>query len=330
MRQAIEAMRRAFEALSAGRVVLPARIHLPVARHAGVSLIMPSLVEDEPARDGAPRDGAPRDDDASDQALAVKVVSLFDGNRARGLPRIQASVLVLEPDTGRALALLEGATLTSIRTAAASGAATDQMARANCETLALFGASVQARAHLEAMCAVRPIRRAWIVRRSSAPLDDAWHELARRLNVDLRLADSPRQALAAADLICTTTTSAEPVFEDSDLADGAHLNAIGSYTRGAREVPAATVARARVVVDQRDAAWHEAGDLIQPLEARVIARSHIQAELGELLLGRVPGRVSDRQITLFKSVGIAVQDALAAKFALAHAQRLGLGTHVEW
>jgi ornithine cyclodeaminase/alanine dehydrogenase-like protein (mu-crystallin family) len=317
MSEAVAAMKEAFAALTSGRAVMPQRTHLPVPRHAGVSLIMPAFVGD-----------------ANSQlaALAVKVVSVFDNNQARGLARIQAAVLVLDPATGQPQALLEGATLTAIRTAAASGAATNLLAPNDARALAIFGAGVQARAHLEAMCAVRPIEEVRIYSRTPAKVAALIAEFTGRPGIGARLmlAASPREALLQADIVCATTTSTAPIFDDADLPAGVHINAVGSYMRDAREIPPETVRRAVVVVDSRDAAWQEAGDLIQPLEAGLIDRDHIHAELGEIVLGRKPGRTDERQITFFKSVGLAVQDAVAAKHALDTARRMGLGREVEW
>jgi ornithine cyclodeaminase/alanine dehydrogenase-like protein (mu-crystallin family) len=316
MREAVAAMKAAFAALSGGRAVIPHRTHLPIARQAGISLVMPAYVDDiEPKR----------------QSLAVKVVSVFDNNPARGLARIQAAVLVIDPATGRPEALLEGATLTAIRTAAASGAATDHLARSDSRRLALFGAGVQARAHLEAICAIRPIEEVRIYSPTPARVAALIGEFAGRPEVHARLiaATSPREALQQADIVCATTTSQIPIFDDADLHTGVHINAVGSYTRDACEIPSATVRRAIVIVDSRDAAWREAGDLIQPLETGLIDRDHIRADLGELVLGRLPGRTDARQITLFKSVGLAVQDAVAARHALENARRLKLGREID-
>lgn len=317
MPEAVAAMKRAFAALSDGRASVPARIHLGVPRNRGISLIMPSLLDAaEPA----------------DQALAVKVVSLFDQNAARGLARIQAAVVVLDPATGQPLALLEGATLTAIRTAAGSGAATDLLARQESETLALLGAGVQARDHVRAMCAVRPIREIRVFSPSPHKVAALIDELSAEADVPARLlaAATARAAVYGADIVCCTTTSREPVFDDKDLLPGTHVNAVGSYQPTVREVPGETVARALVVVDSRAAAWEEAGDLIQPLRAGLVDHDIVHAELGELVLGQKTGRTHRDQVTLYKSVGIAIQDAAAAKAALAHAERLGLGTRVPW
>jgi len=315
MGEAIEAMRRAFAALSDGRAEVPLRAHLPVARHDGISLVMPALVADDRG-----------------EALAVKVVSLFEGNRSRGLARIQAAVLALDAQTGRPIALLEGAALTAIRTGAASGAATDLLARPDCRTAAIFGAGVQARTQLEAICTVRALQTVWVYDPLSTAAEVFVSELAGRAPIpaDVRAAEAPQQAVADADIICTATTSRVPVFSDAGLKPGVHVNAVGSYQPGVQEIPAETVARALVVVDSRDAALAETGDLIQPIRQGRIGPEHVHAELGELILGRKPGRASGEQITLFKSVGVAVQDAVAAQSALTRAEQLGLGRRVNW
>ena len=317
MREAIEAMKGAFAALSKGRALVPHRTNLAIPRHAGTSLVMSSYVDGE---------------SPTEEALALKVVSLFEGNRLRGLARIQAAVLVLEPDTGRIAALLEGATLTAIRTAAASGAATDVLARPESKTLAVLGAGVQARAHIEAVCAIRSIESVRVFGPSPDRVKSVVQDCAARQDVRARFIAmaSVAEALNGADIVCATTTSATPVFAAGDIPAGVHINAVGSYKPEAAEVPPETVVRSKVVVDSRDAAWVEAGDLIQPLRAGRIGRDHVHAELGEIVLGLRPGRKNAQEITLFKSVGIAVQDAFAARVAVGNARRLGLGQEIEW
>lgn len=315
MLAAIDAMRRAFLALTGGRADVPRRIHLDIPRHNGISLTMPAFV----------------DDDAG-QALAVKVVNLFARNAARGLARIQSAVIAMEPDTGRPLALLDGAALTAIRTGAASGLAADLLARADSATVALFGAGVQARTQLEAVCCVRKIHSVRIYDPSPQAARTFAEALAGTPGFPpaIHVADSPRAALAGADIALAATTSRTPIFDDADLPDGSHVSAIGSYQPDVREIPAATVARARVFVDSRPAALEEAGDLILPIRDGLITPDHIVAEMGELLMGQVQGRTAPKQVTFFKSVGVAVQDALAAQAALARANEAGLGQHAEW
>jgi len=315
MPRAVAAMRQAFAALAAGRADVPERVHLNLPVHDGVSLMMSSFVHL-----------------AEGDALATKTISLFANNAERGLARIQAVVIALEPDTGRPLAVLEGAALTALRTGAASGVGTDLLARGDCRTVAVFGAGVQARTQLEAVCAVRDVRAVRVV----DPLPDRVEAFVRDVAgqpgfpADVRPAADAREALADADIVNLATTANTPPFADADLRPGTHVNAIGSYQPHVQEVPPETVARALVVVDSRKTALAETGDLIQPIEQGLITPDHIHAELGELVLGRKRGRENAEQITLFKSVGVAVQDAAAAHAALARAEELGLGTEAPW
>ena len=315
MHECIEAMKRAFGALASGRAVVPLRAQLPVEPHDGVTLVMPALVEDG---------------DVS--ALVVKVVSVFGDNPSRDLARVQAAVLVLETETGRLLAMLEGATLTAIRTAACSGAATDLLARRDSRVLGVLGSGVQARTHIEAICCVRPIEIVRVFAPTAAHVEALVEDMTGRGVVTARIeaAASASEAVAGADVVCATTTSKTPVLDDADVAPGVHVNAVGSYTPGAAEIPPETVARARVVVDDREAAWEEAGDLIGPLEAGLIDRDHVVASLGDLVNGTATGRTDESQVTMFKSVGLAVQDAFAARLALDNAQRDRRGQAVDW
>lgn len=315
MPEAIAAMKDAFAALTEGRAIVPPRAHLPIERNQGISLFMPAYVDHE---------------ESARQALTIKAVSLFDQNQSKGLARIQAAVLVLDPTTGEPSAVLEGATLTGIRTAAASGAATDLLARPDCRSVAILGAGVQARTHLEAVCAIRPIERAFIYSPTPAKVKALIDEMSSRVTAELIAVESSREAIAAADIICATSTSKTPIFNDADVRAGTHINAVGSYMPHVREIPSATVARSLVVVDSREAAWEEAGDLIIPVEEGSITRDHIHAELGELVLGTKQGRSADDQVTFFKSVGIAAQDAFAAQVALANAKSRNLGQRVDW
>ncbi len=314
MAEAIEAMKRAFAAYSAGQAEVPLRTRLDMPEHQGLALFMPAAVH------------------GHDEALTLKAVTVYNANPARGLPLIHAAVLVFDPATGQVQGILEGGTLTAIRTGAASGAATDLLARADSRVLAVFGAGVQARTQIEAVCTVRPIERVWVYDIDPARAQALVDEMAGQgpVPADMRVATHPAQALAEADVVCTATTATQPVFADADLRPGTHINAIGAYTPEMAEVPPETVARAYVVVDSREAAWAEAGDLIQALEAGFITRAHIAAELGDIVLGRAPARTDAQQITLFKSVGLAVQDALAARVALARATTHGLGHEIAW
>ena len=315
MAQVIEAMKKGYAALSGGRAEVPLRARLPVPPQEAVSLFMPAFVEDE-----------------EEQALAVKIVSVFPKNPAKGLPTIYAAVLALNPETGEVLAVLEGGTLTAIRTGAGSGAATDLLARTDSHTAAIFGAGVQARTQLEAVCSIRRIEKAWVYDPKQENAENFISEMAGQGHIptDLQLAASPKEAVREADIICTATTSTRPVFDFSDLKAGAHINAVGSYTPEMQEVPAALIQEAMLVVDSRSACLAETGDLLTPIAEGLVDEQVIHAELGEIVLGKKSGREGDSQFTYFKSVGVAVQDAMAGQLALKNADAMGLGQQIDW
>lgn len=310
MAEAIEGMKAGYAQLSAGRAQIPLRVPLNVSSD-DVTLIMPFLVPD---------DGG---------ALGLKLVSVFNSNIAQGLPLIHSVVLAVDPATGKPQALIEGGAVTAIRTGAASGAATDVLARPDAAVAAIFGSGVQARRQLEAVCTVRRIERVWVYSLVGAEAFVAEMAGYGPIPADVRIAKTPREAVAEADVICTATTSRTPVFDGHDLKPGAHVNGIGSYTPLMQENDLTTVRRARVIVDSFEAVLAEAGDLIIPLNAGDITRDHIAAELGEVIAGIKPGRTSPEQITFFKSVGVAVQDAMAAKIILRNGSIMGLGTSIE-
>lgn len=315
MSEMIAATKKAFAALSSGKAEVPLRSQLTISPHEGKSLFMPAYLQHE-----------------SGEALAVKIVSIFPHNIDRDLPLIHAAVLVLEADTGRPLALLEGGALTAIRTGAVSGAATDLLARPDSQVVGIFGAGVQSRTQLEAVCTTRPIQKVIIYDPQKNLVAEFIQEMAGQgpIPKDLCLAKDPQEVSSQADVICCATTSTAPVFNDQHLKPGVHINGVGSYTPDMQEIPPETVQRALLVVDSRQAALSEAGDIIKPIKEGRIKAEHIQAELGEIALGDKPGRVDAKQITFFKSVGNAVQDAAAAQLALYNAQKLGLGQHVQF
>jgi ornithine cyclodeaminase/alanine dehydrogenase-like protein (mu-crystallin family) len=312
MIEAIAGMKAAFAQLSQGQAEVPLRSRVPVPAHNGVSIFMPAYL-------------------AESDDLAVKVVSVFPDNARRGQPVIYGLVLVLDASSGRPLALLEGGALTAIRTGAASGAATDLLARPDTAVAAIIGCGVQARTQLEAVCTVRPIQevRVYSIDRAQAETFAAEMAGVGPIPLTVQVVDGPQAAVSEADIVCTATTSTTPVFHGRDLKPGAHVNAVGAYTPEMQEVDVETIRRSLVVVDSRASVLAEAGDLMIPLAAGEIQESHIHAELGEIVAGTRPGRTHSQQITTFKSVGVAVQDAVAARIALAGAARRNLGTLVE-
>jgi len=313
MNEAIETMKSAYAALSNGTAVVPLRTRLPIPNSEALSLFMPAYVHS-----------------ADEQALAIKVVSLFPTNPARGLAYIQAAVLVFDPETGQAIALLEGSSLTAIRTGAAGGAAIDLLARKDSKIVAVFGAGTQGHTQLEAACTARKIETAFVFDADKEKAGAFAEEMKNVVISNIRVAESAREAIENADMICTATTSTKPVFDDRYIKAGTHISAVGSYTPEMQEVPAETLLRAKIFVDSRLASLEEAGDLIQPIRAGLFDQSHICGELGEVVLGRIPGRQSEEDITYFKSVGIAVQDAMASHVALTNARKMNIGREVDF
>jgi ornithine cyclodeaminase/alanine dehydrogenase-like protein (mu-crystallin family) len=219
--------------------------------------------------------------------------------------------IVIDAETGTPLAVLDAGHLTAVRTGAASGAATDALAREDARVAAVFGAGVQGRTQLEAVASVRPIRKALIFdpdRRAAAVYAE---EMGKKLGLDVEAASSP-EALRDADIVSTATTSVDPVFFDRDLKPGVHINAIGSYKPHVREIPGETVRRATVFVDERRGCLEEAGDLLIPIRQGLFGKDHIRGEIGEVLAGLKPGRRSEDEVTVFKSVGNAVEDLAVA------------------
>jgi ornithine cyclodeaminase len=313
MPEIMDAVAAGFAQLSSGQADVPLRPHIAIPEREATALVMPAYLRD-------------------DQKLGVKLLTLFPRNPAQGLPAIAALVALFDAANGLPLALMDGGLLTALRTGAASGVATRLMARQDARTLTLFGAGGQALAQVWAVCVARPIERVWLVNRTREHAERLAEELRAfggPVPPDIRIAESAREALAEADVVCCATGSATPLFEDGDLRLGTHINGIGSYRANMREIPDATVARARVVVDQRAAAWAEAGDLALARDEGLIDETQIAGELGEVVVGQVAGRVDDEQITFFKSVGNAAQDVAAAHAILARARKLSLGTAID-
>ena len=313
MVEAISAVKDAFIQLSAREAVVPIRSQIPVAKDKGISLFMPAYLE-------------------KSNSLGAKIVSVFPDNPSINLPTISAVVVILDADTGRPQAILDGTFLTALRTGAASGVATDLLAKQDASTAAVFGAGTQGRTQMEAVCTVRSIEKIWIYDPDTSAADTCVQELKEKgapFPLDISTAGSPEQAAAHSDIICTATTSFLPVFRNEFIKPGVHINGVGSYTPEMQEIPAETVVRAKVFVDSVSASWEEAGDLIIPLQKGLIEKTHIRGELGEVALGKIAGRDSADDITFFKSVGIAVQDVAVAQIILQAADKLGLGLDVD-
>ncbi len=312
MSLAIDAMKLAFEQFSAGKAEVPLRTRLEIPELEGFTLFMPALLQES-------------------MDMAVKIVSVFPKNVDISTPTIHALVVDIDPRSGAPRGVLEGASLTAIRTGAASGAATDLLARQDAHKLALFGSGVQARTQLEAVCAVRDIAQVKLFSLDLPGAKRFCEDVAGSgtFTGSIEIADSPQEAIEDVDIICTATTSSTPVFPGEIVKPGTHVNAIGSFTPTMQELDADLLQRATIVVDSRSAVLAESGDLIIPIEAGRLSADDIHAELGEIIHGDRPGRDSDDQITVFKSVGLAVQDAIAAAAAMQGAREKGLGQIVD-
>lgn len=302
MPKAIEIMKHAFGQLSTGMATVPLRSK--ISSDKGDTLLMSAFLR-------------------GSQDLGVKIVSIYKDNPSQGIPTVTAVVIALDPQTGQPRALIEGDSLTAIRTGATGGLASELLARPNAETVALFGAGVQARAQLQGVIAVRSITQVNLFDPSPSMSQRLADEIATwEAAPAVNLVSNSKEAIQDADIIITATTSSKPVFDGHGLKAGTHITGVGSYTPQMQEVDETTVRRSRIVVDSRDACLAEAGDLIIP-------KATIDAELGEIINGIKPGRHSDEEITFFKTVGVAVEDAAAAAAILTEAEKNELGTVIE-
>jgi len=308
MSRTIEAMKRAFAAYSSGAATVPQRISLAIPPEEGVLLVKPALMPSE--------------------AVGAKLVSVFPGNSKRGRPVISGLVVLFDPTTGEPVGLCDGGFLTAWRTGAASGAATDLLARADAGVGAVIGCGVQGRTQALAIDTVRPLEEIRLFDLNSSGVDAFVEEMTPQLSARLVPVGSVRQAVVGADVICTATTATEPVILGEDLSDDALLNGVGSFTPAMREVDGAAIARARIVVDSREAACAEAGELIRAV-ADGLTRLEDWVELGEIVNGDSPGRESGPRLSFFKSVGLAAQDIAAAALAFSRAAELGLGNEID-
>jgi len=301
----IPAMASALQRFSAGRVVQPVRAVIPVQGDHAFFASMPALARDP-------------------DALGAKLVTVFGGNAARGLPSHLATIVLLDPDTGALLALLDGRYITEARTAAVSAVSARLLARPGAASLAIIGSGVQARSHLEAISRVRQLRQATVWSPNAGHRRRFVEEVAPHAPCPVKAVDHAGEAVVGADLIVLATSSPTPVLEDGWVRPGAHVMAVGACRPTQREIDPALTARARLFVDSREAALVESGDVVLGIGEGRFGPDHIVAELGELVNG-APGRRDDREITIFKSLGLAVEDVAAADLAWRRAVERGIG-----
>jgi len=309
MAKCVDLMDATFRALANGETILPLRTIMKIPT-SNAFAVMPGYINDPPT-------------------IGAKIITVFPGNHNTPFDAHQGAVLLFDPNNGSLSAILDATSITTIRTAACSGVATRALAKQGASSLAILGAGVQGHSHLEAMCAVRPIKtlRVWS---RNAERADALAKVGReKFGLHTTVAAGADAAVRGAEIVCTTTASTEPVLFGDWLSPGAHVNAVGTSQPHAREIDSVTVVRSRLYGDRKESVLKEPGDIIVPLADGDITPDHIVGEIGEVLIGRVAGRRGDDEITLFKSLGLAIEDLASASFVVAEAQRTNRGTRVE-
>lgn len=308
MADCIDAMEDAFIAVSNDEMDMPLRTNIAMPTDNAVSLYMPAY-------------------HAKSGLATIKSVLLNYDNPKHGEPLIHGVINAFNSRNGHPLALIDGEVISTMRTGAGAGLATKLLANPEAKVMAIFGVGLNAETQVEAVCAVRKINKLIIFNRTPEKAILFAKKMQTKFGLITEIAQS-ESALKEADIICTATTSSTPVFADENVKAGAHINGIGSYRSSAAELPAETVKRAKVYVDQRSACLSEAGDLTQRIEAGIIDKNHLIGEVGQLLNGTIKGRQHPDEITFFKSVGLGAQDLFTVKLAIEKAKELGIGQRV--
>lgn len=306
----IDAMSGALAEFSAGRVTQPIRSVLEVGAEKNYFGVMPASIDGR-------------------QAVGTKLVTVYPSNHAKGLTSHLATILLLDHATGGLMALLDGRYITEARTAAVSAVSVQQLARPGATSLAILGSGVQAHSHLEAIRHVRDLTDVRVWSPTAANRERFAREASAATGLSVRACATPADAVCGAGVIVLATASKTPIVDDADIAEGAHICAVGACRPDQREMPTALVQRARLFVDSRAAALKEAGEVLLPIGEGAITSAHIVGELGDVINGTVAGRLDDTQVTIFKSLGMAVEDVVAAQLAVIRAKALGLGQEIE-
>jgi ornithine cyclodeaminase len=310
MDECMVVMANALKTLARGNAILPLRPVLWLPERVGALGMMPSYLGDI-------------------RAMGLKIISVFPDNHGTQYDSHQGAVLLFETEHGQLLSIMDATEITAIRTAAVSGVATQLLARQDADDLAILGSGVQARTHLTAMLHARPIRRVRVWSRNGEHAAKFAEHESKRHGIVINAAETAQKAVEGASIICTTTSAREPVLLGEWIPSGAHINAVGSSVATARELDTAAVVKARLFVDRRESALNEAGDFLIPKGEGIIGDDHILGEIGEIVLGTVQGRRSEDEITLFKSLGLGVEDLAAAQHVYEKAITAGMGTFVE-
>lgn len=310
MHDMIDVLERAFKEDAAGLVETIPRTTVDIKEKEGWIGIMPAYVEGL-------------------HSFSTKIVTLYNNNIEKyKLPTIMATIILNDPETGKVLSIMDGSLITAMRTGGIGGVAAKYLSRKDSKTAGIFGAGVQARTQLSALKEVRDISQVLVY----DPLEDRARGFARemgeKLAIPIKVVSSPVEVIKNSDVIATVSTSKVPLFEGKEVKLGTHISAFGTFRPGEREIDTETIVRSRVFVDKKEAALSEAGDLIIPIKEGVFSEAKIAGEIGEVILGSVGGRTSEKEITLFKSVGLGIQDCAAASLAYEKAMRNHVGTEV--
>ena len=319
MAEVIGAIERGLIAVSRGETIVPDRLRMNIPWAGAVLFEMPAGL--------SPHDQAGPDEGALSGAVGTKLVTVFPNNSRLNIPTVQSAYFLLDGETGVPLALMEGRFVTAIRTAATSAVATKSMASAGGKRLAVLGAGVQGAFHIDAMREICEVTRVVIASRSPDRAEALAQRTRNRMGLEASVTTAA-DAVSSCDLICTCTTSPGPLFDGRTIQPGTHINAVGAFTPDTRELDTEAIRRARVVIDSASAAGREAGEILIPLAEGAIMPVHIAGELADVVSGRIRGRTSVEEITVFKSCGLAIEDLVTARLAYSNALARGIGTSV--
>lgn len=310
MSECIDAMAQTLSMLGSGQAQNPLRHLMWLPDKTGLLAMMPAFLGES-------------------GVMGLKSISVFPQNQKMGYDSHQGAVMLFETGNGRLLAIVDAGKITAVRTAAVSGVATELLAGKDAEDLAILGSGVQARSHLEAMLAVRDVKRVKVWSPNFEHAQSFAERESERFKIPIKAADSAEKAVEGVDIVCTVTAATEPVLKGRWIAPGTHINAVGSSIPTARELDSEAVLKSKLYVDRRESALNEAGDFLIPKNEGAIGDQHILGEIGDLLLDKIKGRKSPEEITLFKSLGLAVEDVAAAYYIYQKLSELGQGTWVE-
>jgi ornithine cyclodeaminase/alanine dehydrogenase-like protein (mu-crystallin family) len=310
MNECMEVMADTLLTVAKGDAILPLRPVMWLPEKVGALGMMPSYL-------------------GSIGMMGLKVVSVFPGNHGTEYDSHMGAVLLFETQHGQLLAIVDASEITAVRTAAVSGVATRLLAREDARELAILGSGIQAKSHLAAMLLARDIEHVRLWSRNAENAEKFARNESRRHGVHIEITPTAQAAVEGADIICTVTSAREPVLMGEWLKPGAHINAVGSSVAFTRELDTPAMVKAKLYVDRRESTLNEAGDFLFPKQEGAINDDHIRGEIGEILLGTVKGRQSADEITLFKSLGLAVEDVASAHHIYTKAKANGIGTPVE-